>query len=379
MEKRDYYEVLGVSRNASLEEIKKAYRQMALKYHPDRNPGNKEAEERFKEAAEAYSVLGDHQKRATYDRFGHDGLRGEGFTGFSGFDSSIFEDFEDILGNFFSFNFGFGDFFGTRSQRRHYPQKGRDLGLELELTLEEAAQGVEKEISLSRAEFCPSCQGTKLRQGAKKAACPACQGRGQVRYQQGFFTISRTCSHCQGSGEIITSPCEECQGVGHVRKKRVLKIKIPAGIDDGSRLRIVGEGEAGDQGALRGDLYVVIQLKKHEFFEREKNHLYCQISISFVQAALGINVEIPTLSGEGETIKIPAGTQSGEIFRLKGRGIRDAESRRTGDLFVKVNVETPRNLSKEEKALLRQFADSRKESLELIQQSLIKKPKTVFH
>lgn len=379
MGKKDYYEVLGVSKDASLEEIKKAYRQMALRYHPDRNPGNKDAEERFKEAAEAYSVLCDSQKRATYDRFGHDGLRGEGFPGFTGFDSSIFEEFEDILGSFFSFDFGFGDFFGTRTRKRQYSQRGRDLALELEISLEEAAQGAEKEIAISRAEFCPSCHGSKLRKGAKKATCPTCQGRGQIHYEQGFFTISRTCSQCQGTGEIITLPCEECQGTGHVRKKRALRIRIPAGIDDGSRLRISGEGEAGDQGASPGDLYVVIRQKKHEFFEREGNHLYCQVSLSFVQATLGVNIEIPTLSGDTEVIKIPAGTQSGEMFRLRGRGIRDADSRRMGDLYIKLSVETPENLTKEEKALLRQFAELRGENLEFVRKNMIKKPKAIFH
>ncbi|MGB8951081.1 MAG: molecular chaperone DnaJ [Candidatus Aminicenantales bacterium] len=379
MEKRDYYEVLGVSRGAPTEEIKKVYRQLALKYHPDRNPGNKEAEEKFKEAAEAYSVLCDPHKRATYDHYGHEGLRGEGFTGFSGFDSTIFEEFEDILGNFFGFSFGFGDFFGTGARRRHSHQKGKDLVLEIEISLEEAAAGVEKEISLSRSEFCPSCQGSRLRPGAKMATCPSCQGRGQVRYQQGFFAISRTCSHCQGRGEIITNPCVECRGTGHVRQKSVLRIKIPSGIDNGSRLRIAGEGEPGEKGMPRGDLYILTRVKNHNFFEREDNHLYCRISITFAQAALGIQVEIPTLNGDGEILKIPPGTQSGEVFRLKGKGIRDAQSRKVGDLYVKVDVETPSNLTKEQKELLRQLGELRGENLEFVPKTLIKIPKTVLH
>lgn len=379
MEKRDYYDVLGVSRDASPEDIKKAYRQQALKFHPDRNPEDNQAEEKFKEAAEAYSILGDPQKRATYDRFGHDGLRGEGFSGFSGFDSSIFEDFEDILGNFFGFSFGFGDFFGTGSrQRRRSPQRGRDLALEIEITLEEAAAGVDREITLNRAEFCPSCQGTRLRPGARKAACPGCGGRGQVRHQQGFFTVARTCSQCGGEGEVITAPCEECQGSGHIRQKRTLKIHIPAGMEDGSRLRVSDEGEAGERGVSRGDLYVVVRVKKHVFFERENQHLTCQISISFIQAALGITAEIPTFDG-CEILKIPPGTQSGEVFRLRGKGMKDLESRRIGDLFVKIRVETPADLSKDQKQLLRQLAELRGEKLEHLDKIEILGRKNLVH
>ena len=379
MEKRDYYDVLGVSRGASIEEIKKAYRQKALQFHPDRNPGDKEAEEKFKQAAEAYSVIGDPDKRATYDRFGHDGLRGEGFTGFSGFDSSVFEDFEDILGNFFGFSFGFGDFFGgSGRQRRRSAQKGRDLALEMEITLEEAAVGVEKEISINRAEYCPSCEGTGLRPGTQKAACPTCGGRGQIRHQQGFFTVARTCSQCEGKGEVITAPCEECKGSGLTRRKNSLNVRIPTGIDDGSQLRIAGAGEAGERGAPRGDLYVMIRVKKHSFFHRENQHLSCEISLSFVQAALGITADIPTLEGS-ESLKIPAGTQSGEVFRLRGRGLRDLESRRTGDLFVKVRVETPTNLTKEQKAILRQLGELRGENLEHLDKTESQKDKNLVH
>jgi molecular chaperone DnaJ len=376
MQKKDYYEVLGVSRNASGDEIKKAYRQMALRYHPDRNPGNKEAEEKFKVAAEAYSVLADPQKRATYDQFGQEGLRGEVFPGFN---STIFEDFEDILGNFFGFNFGFGDLFGTGTrQRRYQPQRGRDLALEIEITLEEAASGLEKEITLNRAEQCPTCQGTKLRPGTKKAVCPSCGGRGQIRHQQGFFTVARTCSHCAGNGEVISTPCDDCHGAGHVRQKKALKIRIPAGIDDGSRLRISGEGEAGEREARRGDLYIVVHVKKHDFFEREENHLSCEIELSFIQAALGITVEIPTLSGS-ERLKIPPGTQSGEVFRLKGFGLKDLESRRLGDLFIKVHVKIPGDLSKEQKGLLRHLAELRGENLEFMDRHTIRKEKRTVH
>jgi molecular chaperone DnaJ len=361
MTKRDYYEVLGVGRSAAGEEIKRAFRQLALKYHPDRNPGNRESEERFKEAAEAYSVLGDPEKRATYDRFGMEGLRGEGFTGFSGFDASIFGDFEDILGRFF----GFGDIFGGRSRsRRVYPEKGRDLALEFEISLEEAASGVEKEINLSRAEQCPECRGTGVTPGTRKTTCPTCQGRGQIRYQQGFFTVSRTCSECRGSGEIITSPCRNCRGSGRVKQKAKVMIKIPAGIEDGNRMRVEGQGETGEPGAGPGDLYVLVRVAKHPFFERQDNNLFCQIPVSFPQAALGAVIEVPGLGRDAEVLKIPPGTQTGAVFRLKGMGIKDLRSHRKGDLFVKVQVETPENLSKEERALLRRLAELRGEDLD---------------
>ncbi|MEW5901038.1 MAG: molecular chaperone DnaJ [Acidobacteriota bacterium] len=376
MTKRDYYEVLGVRRNAPPEEIKQAYRQAALKYHPDRNPGNKEAENIFKEAAEAYSVLSDPEKRSTYDRFGHEGLRGEGFTGFSGFDASIFGDFEDILGSFF----GFGDLFGMgRRGRRRQPQKGRDLALEIEITLEEAASGIEKAVHLERAERCPECRGSGMQPGTRKMTCPTCQGRGHARYQQGFFTVSRACSHCHGEGEIISSPCKTCRGASRIRQRRTLKIRIPAGVDEGSRLRLEGEGESGSGEAPAGDLYVVIRLAKHAIFEREDNNLLCQIQISFSQAALGAVIEIPGLDETSEVLRIPPGTQSGEVFRLKGRGIRDVHSHRKGDLYVKVAVKTPDHLSKEEQALLRRLAELRGEDLDKTDRSLVDKLKNIVH
>lgn len=377
MIRKDYYDILGIPRSATSEDVKKAYRQMALKFHPDRNPGNKEAEEKFKEAAEAYSILIDSEKRSIYDRFGHDGLRGEGFTGFSGFNSSIFEDFEDILGNFFSF--GFGDLFGTRQRTKsHYPQRGRDLALEYQVTLEEAALGTEKEISLNRAELCPNCQGTKMRPGTQKSVCPSCQGRGQVRYQHGFFVVSRTCTTCRGAGEIITSPCLECKGIGKVKQKRKLKIKIPAGVDDRTKLRIEKEGEAGDSDAPSGDLYIIIRVKKHDFFEREGNDLFCEANISFTQAALGTTVKIPTFYGN-ETIKIPAGTQNGDAFKIKESGIKALHGHRKGDLYVKVKVRTPRNLSREQRELLEKFAESRGEAVEFSGRKPRKKTKNIFH
>ena len=367
MSSRDYYAVLGVGRSASPEEIKKAYRQLALRHHPDRNPGDKQAEERFKEAAEAYSVLADAQKRAMYDQFGAAGLRGESFPGFN---STVFEDFEDILGNFFSF--GLGDLFGggTRTRRRS-AARGRDLALEIEISLEEAAAGADKEISLHRAEACPTCRGTRVKPGARKETCAACGGRGQIRHQQGFFTVTRPCSRCGGSGEIITALCEDCRGTGHARRKRDLKLRIPAGVGDGTRLRIAAEGEAGESGAEPGDLYAVIRVRKHDFFEREDHHLTCEIAISFAQAALGVTVDIPTFDG-GEKLKIPAGTQSGEVFRIRGKGLKELDSRRLGDLFVRVHVRTPDDLPKDQKALLRELAELRGESLEILSQDQVR-------
>ncbi|MCX6572853.1 MAG: molecular chaperone DnaJ [Candidatus Aminicenantes bacterium] len=374
MAEKDYYRVLGMPRDAPAEDIKKAYRQMALKHHPDRNPGSKEAEERFKEAAEAYSVLGDPEKRSVYDRFGAEGLRGQGF---SGFDASVFGDFEDILGNFFGFNLG--DIFGGRARGRGGARRsrGHDLAVELEIGLEEAAAGLEREIKLTRAETCQACHGSKRKAGTRPSACPACGGRGQVRYQQGFFTMARTCPRCQGGGEINPSPCEACQGRGHTREKRTLKVRIPAGVDEGSRLRLVGEGEAGDEDMPAGDLYVVTRVRKHAFFERDGNDLVCEVPVSFTQAALGARVEIPTLEGP-EILKLPAGTQPGEIVRLKGKGIQDVSGRRRGDLFVKVLVRTPENLSKDQKALLAKLAEIRGEDIESVDKSVMHRLKNIL-
>ncbi len=376
MNRLDYYEILGVQRDASPEVIKKTYRKMAMKYHPDRNQGDKEAEEIFKEAAQAYSVLIDSKKRSIYDQYGHDGLKGEGFSGFSGFDSSVFNDFEDILGNFF--NFGFGDIFGSRAGQRAHPRGGRDLALEMEISLEDAAFGVEKEIKLRRAEFCPECDGSKMKPGTQKSSCPRCQGQGQVRYQQGFFTIARTCSSCNGAGEIITVPCEECSGRGKISKHNTLKVKIPAGIDDRMKLRIEGEGEVGEKGTPRGNLYITIKVKKHKFFEREDYNLICQVIISFAKASFGTQVEIPTLDDK-EILTIPSGTQPGELFRLRGKGIKYLNNHRRGDLFVNVKVETPKNLNKKQKELLLQFAESRGEKLDEVDKNIVGKVKKFFH
>ncbi len=376
MTKQDYYEILGIARSAAPEEIKSAYRRMALKYHPDKNPGNKDAEEKFKSAAEAYSVLIDPEKKSIYDRFGHDGLRGQGFSGFSGFNTSIFDDFEDILGNFF--NFGFGDIFGKRTRDRSYAKSGRDMALEMELTLEEAAAGLEKEIKINRMEYCPNCKGTRMTPGTQKSICPQCQGRGQVRYQQGFFALTRTCSQCGGEGEIIASPCSECRGMGKVKEKKTLRVKIPAGIDDGMRLRMEQESEVGDLGAPRGDLYIVIRIKKHKFFEREGNDLYCQVPISFTRAALGTKVEIPTLTGN-EIVSIPSGTQPGQIIRLKDKGIKDVHSQRRGSLYIKIDVQIPVTLTKKQKEILKEFAESSGEKLDDVDKKLADRMKKIFH
>lgn len=375
--KADYYEILEVPRSASSEEIKKAYRRMALKYHPDRNPGNSEAEEKFKLAAEAYSVLIDDEKRSVYDRYGHDGLRGEGFGGFSGFNSSVFEGFEDILGSFFGF--GLGDIFGARGgDGRKYPERGRDLVLDMRITLEEAAEGVEREITINRKETCDACGGSKMKPGTEKSTCPKCGGRGQVRYQQGFFTIARPCLHCQGSGEIINEPCEKCAGKGKIRLKKKIKVKIPAGIDEGMKLRMSGEGDAGDSGAAAGDLYIVVNVKKHKYFDRDGRNLHCDAKISFTQAALGTVMEIPTLEGK-ESLKIPAGTQPGEVFRIKNKGVKDVHSHRKGDLFVSLTVETPQNLSREQKDILHKFAKSREEDLDGMHANIVAKVKNIFN
>lgn len=377
MDKRDYYEILGISRNATPEEVKKAYRQFALKYHPDRNPGNREAEEMFKEGAEAYSVLADENKRQTYDRFGRDGLRGDGAQGFSGFDPSVFSDFEDILGNVFGFNIG--DIFGGRQQGRREAgrQRGRDLALEVEIGLEDVVRGTEKEISISRSEQCPVCHGARSKPGTMPSTCPGCGGRGEVRFQQGFFTVSRTCVKCKGTGQILMSPCEKCQGRGSVKGKKTIKVRIPAGVSDGSRLRLSGEGDSGDAGMPSGDLYIIIQVAKHGFFERDGNDLLCEITITMLQAALGARVEIPTLD-ENDVLKIPAGLQPGEIIRVKGRGLPELNGHKKGDLFVTVNVKIPANLNKEQKTLLLKLSEMRGENAENIDKTVIHSLKNIF-
>ena len=368
MSKRDYYEVLGVGRSASDQEIKSAYRKLAVKYHPDKNQGNSEAEDKFKEAAEAYSTLSDQQKRAHYDRFGHS----NGASGSTGFDPAIFSEFGDIFGDLF----GFGDIMGG-GRRRSAAQRGDDLRYNLELTFMEAAFGLKTKIKIPRLEPCESCSGSGAAPGAGSSTCPTCQGQGQIRYQQGFFSISRTCHHCQGKGTIIKNPCKQCRGEGRVHRDRTLEIKIPAGVDNGQRMRLGGEGEAGVHGGPSGDLDVVFFVKEHDIFERQQNHIYCTIPISFPQAALGADVTIPTLEGE-DKLKIPEGTQSGKVFCLRGKGIASPTGKGRGDQFVRVNVTTPGKLTREQRKLLEQFAEISDVSNKPLERKILDKVKDIF-
>ena len=351
--KRDYYEILGVARTATDQEIKSAYRKLALKYHPDRNPGDKNAEDLFKEAAEAYAVLADTDKRHMYDRFGHAGLGGAA-TG--GFDPTVFTGFEDILGGLGDI-FGIGDVFGGQ-RRRGGPQRGADLRYDLEISFDESAKGLETTIQIPRNETCETCNGSGAAPGSKPQTCPQCHGRGQLRYQQGFFTVARTCGQCRGTGSIITSPCATCRGSGRVQQQRKLTVKIPAGIASGQRLRLSGEGEAGAGGGPAGDLYVVVHVQEHPFFHREGNDLFCEIPLNYPTLALGGEIQIQTLEGE-DTFKIPEGTQSGATFRLRGRGMPDVVSGRgRGDLMITVKVVTPKKLTKDQRKLLEQLAET---------------------
>jgi molecular chaperone DnaJ len=350
--KRDYYEVLGVARHAAESELKSAYRKLALQHHPDRNPGDKSAEERFKEAAEAYAVLSDPQKRAAYDRFGHAGVSGAG----GGIDPSTFVGFEDILGGLGDV-FGLGDLFGG-GRRRGGPQQGSHLRYDLEISFEEAARGTETSIQFPRAESCEVCRGSGAAAGSGPTACPTCGGRGQLRYQQGFFTVARTCNQCRGTGQIIAKPCAVCRGEGRVMKQRKLTVKIPGGIDTGQRLRIQGEGEHGVQNGPPGDLYVVVQVQDHAFFRREGNDLYCEMPLHFPTLALGGEIKVATLLGEPEPLKVPEGTVTGTTFRLRGKGLPDVGGRGKGDLFVTVHATTPKKLTKEQRQLLESLARS---------------------
>jgi molecular chaperone DnaJ len=352
---RDYYEVLEIARTASEQEIKSAYRKLALKHHPDRNQGSKDAEEKFKEAAEAYAVLADPQKRSLYDRFGHAGVGAAAGAG-SGFDPSVFVGFEDILGGLGDI-FGFGDLFGG-GRRRSGPQRGADLRYALEISFDEAARGTETTILVPRAEGCETCGGSGAAKGTGPTTCPTCHGRGQLRYQQGFFTVARTCGQCRGAGQIIAKPCETCHGAGRVTKERKLTVKIPAGIATGQRMRLYGEGEHGPGGGPAGDLYVVVQVQEHEFFRRDGNDLYCEIPVNFTTLALGGDILIPALLGEDETLSIPQGTVAGSNFRLRGKGMPDVSGRGRGDLIVSVHVTVPKKLTKEQRALLEQLAKS---------------------
>ncbi len=351
MSKRDYYEVLGVARGAAEADIKSAYRKLAFQHHPDRNPGKKEAEEKFKEAAEAYAVLADADKRRMYDRFGHAGLGGAAA---GGFDPTVFNGFEDILGGLGDM-FGFGDMFG--GARRRGPQRGADLRYDLEITFEEAAAGTETSVQIPRQEACETCKGTGAAEGSKPTTCPQCQGRGQIRIQQGPFMLARTCGYCRGTGSVISTPCATCRGAGRVEKERKLTVRVPAGIATGQRLRLTGEGEAGPSGGPAGDLYVVIHVQEHGFFQRDGNDLYCEIPVNFPTVALGGEIAIPTLDGT-EPFKVPEGTESGSTFRVRGKGMPDVSGRGRGDLLVTIKVVTPARLTKDQKKLLQQLAAS---------------------
>ncbi len=344
MAKRDYYEVLGVAKNASEAEIRKAFKRMAMKYHPDRNPDDKEAEEKFKEAKEAYEVLGDAQKRAAYDQFGHAGV--EGSMGGGGAPGGGFS-FNDIFGDVFSDIFGGGGG-GSRAYR------GADLRYNLELTLEEAVAGTTVRIRVPTVVECGQCGGSGAAPGSKPATCPTCGGHGQVRMQQGFFTVQQTCPRCRGTGSIISDPCRACGGKGRVQEQKTLSVKVPPGVDTGDRIRLAGEGEAGENGGPPGDLYVQIRVREHPIFQRQGNDLYSEVPVSFVTLALGGELEVPTLDGR-VMLKIPAETQSGRLFRLRGKGVTPVRGGNPGDLICRVVAETPVNLSGRQKELLREF------------------------
>lgn len=347
MGKRDYYEVLGVRQDADDNELKKAYRKLALKYHPDRNPGDKQAEENFKEAAEAYEVLRDPQKRQLYDRFGHEGLSSSGYTGFHGFED-IFSSFGDIFQEFFSFGGGGG----TRTRATGRP--GNDLLYDLELDFEEAVFGIEKELEVESLQACDRCAGSGAEPGTRESTCPMCHGHGQVVQSQGFFRISTTCSRCHGAGRVITVPCENCKGQGRVQQRRLVQVKIPAGVDSGTRLRLRGEGEGGYRGGPEGDLYVRLHVKPHEFFERDGADLYGKVSISFVQAVLGDRIEVPTLNGK-KFIDVKPGTQPGTVTRFAQEGVPSLRGYGRGDLFIELAVQIPSKITPRQEELLREF------------------------
>lgn len=349
MSKRDYYEVLTVERTASDGQIKSAYRKLALKYHPDRNPGDGEAEELFKEAAEAYSVLADGEKRSLYDRFGHAGVSGAG----GGVDPTIFADFSDLFSGLGDV-FGFGDLFGGR-RRRGGPQRGADLRYDLEISFEEAATGAETTIQIPREETCETCKGSGAAAGTSPETCGQCRGTGQLRYQQGFLTVARPCANCRGTGSVIAKPCDGCRGAGRIGRERKLTVKIPAGIATGQRMRLYGEGEHGSAGGPPGDLYVVVHVHEHPFFHREGDDLYCEVPLSYPTLALGGQIKVPTLDGQHE-LQIPAGTQPGSRFRVRGKGMPNVTGRGHGDLHVIARVSVPKKLTREQKQLLEDLA-----------------------
>ncbi len=374
-ERRDYYDVLGVAHGATEQEIKSAYRKKALQYHPDRNPENREeAEEKFKDAAEAYSVLSDSQKRALYDRYGHAGVATAG-AGAGGFDPSVFSEFTDIFGDLSSF-FGFGDLFGMETGQRRRTHRGADLRYDLEISFDEAARGLTTKIKVPRLETCLECGGSGAKKGTTPVTCKTCRGRGELHYQQSFLTIRRTCSTCRGTGQVVTH-CPQCRGEGRLRREKTLEVRIPPGVDTGTRLRVVGEGEAGARGGVPGDLYVVLRVREHPFFERRDHHLACTIPITFWQAALGDEIAVPTLDSE-ETLRIPEGTQTDTVFRLRGKGLPSLNGGGPGDLFVTVKVQTPTRLTKEQRKLFQELADVTPADNQPAEKSMFDKVKDFF-
>ncbi len=371
--KTDYYEVLGVPRDADEQTIKSAYRRLALQYHPDRNPDRKaEAEEKFKEITEAYSVLADREKRAAYDRYGFAAVSGSGAAA-PDFSATIFSDFEDLFGSFFDF----GEVFGRSRGRRSRAERGADLRYEVELSFEEAATGLDTRIKIPRNEICGSCHGSGSRGGSALTNCPACAGRGQIRHSQGFFVVSRTCPQCQGTGQVNRDPCPDCSGEGRVRREKVLNLRIPAGVDEGTRLRVAGEGEAGLFGGPPGDLYVVLRVRPHPHFERRGDDLYLSIPISVAQAALGAEISVPTLDGT-QKLRIPEGTQPGAVFRLRGKGMPSLNGRGRGDLYVAVEVVIPTRLRGEQRRLFEMLAPSVRVENKPLSRSAGEKARDVF-
>jgi len=365
MSKRDYYEILNVTKASTDAEIKRAYRSLAVQHHPDKNPSDPAAEDKFKEAAEAYAVLSDPQKRAAYDRFGHQGVG----AGAGGFDPG-FSNIEDIFDMF-----GFGDMFGGRGGRRTTVQRGSDLRYDLEITLEDAATGKDEKLRIPRLEKCGECDGSGAEKGTTAETCITCRGSGQTQYQQGFFSVMRTCATCQGKGSIIKSPCNKCHGQGRVEKEKTIEIKIPAGVETGSRLRVTGEGEGGVNGGPSGDLFIVLHVAEHEQFERQGANLYSAVPITFAQAALGADLKVKTLDGEDD-LKVPPGTQTGTVFRVKGKGMPNLAARGHGDLFVAATLVTPKTLTKEQRKLLEQLSEI--EDVDFSDESFIDKVRNIF-
>ncbi len=376
MAKRDYYEVLGVGRDAGEEDIKKAYRKLAIKLHPDKNPGDKSAEEKFKELGEAYEVLSDPQKRAAYDQYGHAAFDPRTRAGRGGFGGGFHDPF-DIFREVFGGANIFDEFFGGGRSDPTQAQRGDDLRYDLEISFEEAAQGAEREITVTKPEPCDVCHGSGLEEGSRVRTCSACGGRGQIVSSRGIFSIAQTCPHCQGAGRVIDHPCKACRGAGRRERSSKIKLRIPAGVDTGSRLRSAGNGEAGLRGGPPGDLYVVLHVRPHEIFHRDGDDLLCEVPVSFVQAALGDEIEVPTLDGKA-TIRIPPGTQPGAMFRLKGKGIKNVQGYGRGDLHVRINVEVPTHLTAAQRAKLQEFAALCSGKETPMVQSFFEKAKNLF-